>query len=300
MPTKLNRRRIETTIAALVAIGAAIVGLAVSEHRTLGPKFVGLDRIARLKNPVFLAQPPGPGSDLYVVQKGGAVRIIAEDRLLRRPFLDIRALVEAHGVRSEPGMASIAFPANYVRSGRFYLSYTDHRGALVVAEFQRSATDPRLAEPGSMRALLRIPESSPAHHGGLMAFGPDGFLYVGTGDGGTPSAAQNMTDLRGKLLRIDPTRPGSHQLWAYGLRNPRGISFDAARRHDRDRRCRRGPLRGDQLPAARRVARGELRLAGLRGVRTAGGRHPAKGHGGAHDRLPARPGMRGGGGLRGT
>jgi len=163
MPFTLTRRRIETLIAALVAIGAAVVGLATREQTTLGAKYVALDRIATLKNPAFLTQPPGPGSDLYVAQKGGAIRIISGDRLLRRPFLDIRNRVEAHGVRGEPGMTSIAFPPDYRRRGVFYIAYTDHRDALVVASYRRSAGVPRLADPRSGRTVLTIPEPTPGH-----------------------------------------------------------------------------------------------------------------------------------------
>jgi hypothetical protein len=247
MPIKLNRRRIETLIAAL-AIGAAIVGIAVREHTTLGAKYVALDRIARLKNPAYLTQPPGASSDLYVAQKGGAVRIISGDHLLRRPFLDIRNLVEAHGVRSEPGMSSIAFPPDYYRTGVFYVAYTDHRDALVVASYRRSAGDPHVADPDSGQDVLRIAEPTPAHHSGLILFGPDGHLYVGTGDGGPAgdpaNSAQNRNLLLGKILRIDPApggyaipadnpfvgQPGREEIWAYGLRNPRGISFDRVTR----------------------------------------------------------------------
>jgi len=243
MSFTLNRRRIETVIAGLVAIAAAIVGLAVREHSTLGAKYVALDRLARLKDPVYLTQPPGPGSDLYVAQKGGAVRVISGDRLLRRPFLDIRHLVEARGVRGEPGMASVAFPPDYARTGLFYVSYTDHRDALVVAEYRRGA-DRHVADPRSGRTILRIAQPTPAHHGGLIVFGSDGHLYIGTGDGGPggdpANAAQDRSLLLGKLLRIDPSsagyaiprdnpfvgKPGRDEIWAYGLRNPRGISFD--------------------------------------------------------------------------
>src|SRR6266545_7852858 len=151
----LNRRRTETLIAALVAIAAAIVGLTNREQETVGAKFVALERIARLKNPVYLTQPPGPGSQLYVVQKGGTVRVIANDRLLRRPFLDIGRLVKAHGVRGEPGMASVAFPPDYPRTGLFYVAYTDHRDALVIARYRRSASDPLVADPGSGQTVLR-------------------------------------------------------------------------------------------------------------------------------------------------
>src|SRR3954454_3666547 len=240
MTPALNRRRIETVIAALVAIAAAIVGLTANEGRTLGAKYVALQRIARLKNPVYLTQPPGSRSDLFVVQGGGAVRLISNDRLVNRPLLDIRGLVEAHGPRSEPGMASLAFSPDYPRTGLFYVAYTDHRDALVLSAYRRSADDPRVADPSSGRVILRIPERGPAHHGGLAVFGPDGHLYLGTGDGGQEHAAQDNAQLLGKILRIDPTDrgysvpddnpfvggPDRPEIWAYGVRNPRGISFD--------------------------------------------------------------------------
>jgi glucose/arabinose dehydrogenase len=240
----LNRRRIETVIAGFVAVGAAIVGLTANEGRTLGAKYVALERIASLKNPVYLTQPPGPGSDLYVAQKGGAIRVVSNDRLLNRPFLDIRDLVKAHGPRSEPGMTSFAFSPEYPRTGLFYVSYTDHRDALVLAAYRRSATDPHLADPSSGRVILRIAEPTPAHHSGLAVFAPDGHLYLGTGDGGRASTAQNNAQLLGKVLRIDPTDsgytvpadnpfvdgPGRDEVWSYGVRNPRGISFDRVMR----------------------------------------------------------------------
>jgi glucose/arabinose dehydrogenase len=251
----LTGRRIETFVAALIAIGAATVGIAVQEGRTLGPKFVTLERIAHLRQPVYLTQPRGEGSRLYVVQKPGAIRIIANDRLLGRPFLDIRRLVRHVGPGGDPGMAAVAFPPDYGRTGRFYVSYNNRQDDLQVDEFRRSAGDPLVADPGSRRPILTIPEPTPAHHGGLIVFGPDGHLWLGMGDGGPagdPAGnAQNLNLLLGKLLRIDPTptstrandaagqrpysippdnpfvgRPGRDEIWAYGLRNPRRFSFD--------------------------------------------------------------------------
>jgi glucose/arabinose dehydrogenase len=247
MRISLSRRRIETFVAALVAVAAATVGIAVQEGRTLGPKFVTLQRIAPLREPVYLTQPPGQNAQLYVVQKRGAIRIIANDHLLSRPFLDIHGLVKHNGPGGDPGMAAIAFPPDYGRTGRFYVSYNDRQGNLQVDEFRRSADDSRLADPSSRRPILSIPEPTEAHHGGLIVFGPDGYLYLGTGDGGPagdPAGnAQNLDLLLGKLLRIDPTpgngepytiapdnpfvgRPGRDEIWAYGLRNPRRFSFD--------------------------------------------------------------------------
>ena len=245
---QINRRRIETAIAALVAVGAGVVGIANREaSRSLGPKFVTVERIARLKNPVSLAQPSGQGVPLFVAQAGGAIRAISDDRLLRRPFLNISDRIDAHGVRGEPGMASIAFSPDYQRTGLFYVAYTNRRSALVVAQYRRSA-DPLVADPDSGQTILQIHEPTPGHHGGLLGFGPDGHLYVATGDGGPAGdpkgAAQNIELLRGKVLRIDPTpsgygipvgnpfvdKPGRDEIWSYGLRNPRGLSFDRTTR----------------------------------------------------------------------
>jgi Glucose / Sorbosone dehydrogenase len=245
----VNRRRIETLVAALVAVGAGIVGIANREGgRTLGPKFVELERIASLKNPVFLTQPPGAGGQLYVAQARGAVRVISNDRLLRRPFLNISKQVASRGIRGEPGMASVAFSPDYPRTGLFYVSYTDRSDTLVVAQYQRSADDPLVADPRSGRTVLRIPEPTRVHHGGLLAFGPDGHLFIATGDGGPArdpqGTGQNLEVLSGKVLRVDPTSagytipadnpfvgaPGRDEIWSYGLRNPRGLSFDRTTR----------------------------------------------------------------------
>jgi Glucose / Sorbosone dehydrogenase len=241
---KVNRRRIETLVAALVAVGAGIVGIANREAaRDLGPKFVTADRLARAKNPVFLTQPPGAGQQLFLAQAGGAIRVFSDDRLLRRPFLNLSDRVDSRGARGAPGLSSMAFAPDYQRTGLFYVAYSERR-SLVVAQYHRSAGDPLLADPASGRTILRIPEPTPAHHSGLMAFGPDGHLYIATGDGGPArdpmGAAQNLEVLRGKVLRIDPgssgygipagnpfvNRPGRDEIWSYGLRNPRGLSFD--------------------------------------------------------------------------
>ena len=158
MPSSLNRRRIETAIAALVAIAAGIVGIATREaSRSLGPKFIKLDRIARLKEPVYLTQPRGPASQLYVVQRQGTVRILASDRLLPRPFLKISNLVKQTGGGADGGMTSIAFPPDYAQSGLFYVAYTDHRDQLVVARYRRSAADSLVADSSSGEAVLNHP-----------------------------------------------------------------------------------------------------------------------------------------------
>ena len=243
----LNRRQIETGIAALVAIAAAVVGITTREStRALGPKFITVQRIARLKEPVYLTQPPGPGSQLYIVQRQGAVRIVSADRLLPRPFLNLHGLVNPN-VSGETGLSSIAFPPNYARSGLFYVAYTDRRNELRIVEYRRSSHEPLVADPASARTVISIPEPTSKRHGGLIAFGPDGHLYIGAGSGSPAGAftyvAQNTNVLLGKILRIDPQasgarpysvpadnpfvgRPGRDEIWAYGLADPWRFSFD--------------------------------------------------------------------------
>ena len=123
-----------------------------------------------------------------------------------QPFLDISALVSQAG---EGGLLSVAFPPRYWQTGRFVVYYIDLGGSIQFAEYRRSAADPELADPLSARPILTIAHPVFSnHYGGSMAFGPDGLLYVGTGDGGgggdPDGNAQNLGSLLGKLLRIDP------------------------------------------------------------------------------------------------
>jgi len=249
MPLALNRRRLETAIAALVAVATAIVGIAVQDQRELGPKFISLERIGRFEKPVYVAQPPGTNSQLFVVEKPGKIVALTSDRVQPRPFLNIQKLVKSNGKGDDQGLLSMAFAPDYRDSGLFYVAYTDERDGLRVVQYRRSADDPLLADGGSGRQVLRIPEPTTKHHGGLLLFGPDGHLYIGSGDGGPSgdpgNVAQNKRLLLGKILRIDPLaspeggrtytvppenpfvgRPGRDEIFAYGLRNPWRFSFD--------------------------------------------------------------------------
>jgi glucose/arabinose dehydrogenase len=251
MPDAINRRRTETAIAALVAIAAAIVGIVGRDHNVLSPKYVAMQRIGRFVKPVYLAQPPGSDSQLFVVEKPGRIVALTNDRVQPRPFLDIHKLVKSNGKGDEQGLLSMAFPPNYKDSHLFYVAYTDHRNALRVVQYRRSAESQLVADPGTARQILRIPEPTTKHHGGLVLFGPDGDLYIGSGDGGPSgdpgNVAQNKRLLLGKILRIDPItspgtgtqaaytvprdnpfvgKPGRDEIWAYGLRNPWRFTFD--------------------------------------------------------------------------
>ena len=182
---------------------------------------------------------------LFVVEQTGAIRIVRGGEVAPDPFLDISALISAGGER---GLLGLAFHPRFESNRRLYINYTDTLGDTVVAELRASASDPDRADPTTMRVLLRIDQPFPNHNGGHVAFGPDGYLYIASGDGGSAGDplgnGQDTSSLLGKLLRIDVDaagggRPygipednpfadggGAPEVWAYGLRNPWRFSFD--------------------------------------------------------------------------
>ncbi len=193
--------------------------------------------VTDLQRPVDL-QADGSGR-VFVIEKVGRIRILENDQLLEAPFLDITDRVGSRG--NEQGLLGLAFHPSYAENGRFFVNYTDTGGDTVIARFQVTS-DPNLADPNSEVKLLGYDQPFPNHNGGALAFGPDGYLYIGSGDGGAagdPFAnGQNTGVLLGKILRIDvdsaepyavpPDNPFGNEVWAYGLRNPWRISFDRA------------------------------------------------------------------------
>jgi glucose/arabinose dehydrogenase len=184
--------------------------------------------------PVHLAAPPGDDR-LFVVEREGRIRVVRDGELLAEPFLDISPRVTCC---HEEGLLSVAFDPDYATSGRFWVFFVDENGDIAI---ERYAADPEsdVAEPAPT-PVLSIPHPSAIHHGGLLQFGPDGMLYVSTGDGeyGDPAGnAQNLNSLLGKILRLDVRDPDvpyaipasnpwageagrRGEIWAYGLRNP--------------------------------------------------------------------------------
>jgi glucose/arabinose dehydrogenase len=181
-----------------------------------------------------------------VVELPGTIRVLRNGTVLRRPFLDITDHVASGGER---GLFSVAFRPDYRKSRRFYVYYTQLDGDLRIDEFRRRRGTETRADPRSGRNLLTIPHREFANHnGGQLQFGPDGLLWIATGDGGgagdTLDNARNLDSLLGKLLRIDPTArkgpytipddnpfvggPVGDEIYAYGLRNPWRFSFDSA------------------------------------------------------------------------
>jgi glucose/arabinose dehydrogenase len=200
------------------------------------------------ERPVYLTQPDDGTDRSFVVEQSGRIRVIANGRLLESPFLDITSLVLSTG--GEQGLLSMAFHPSYKSNGIFFVDYTRQPdGATVVARYRVSG-DPNVADPNSASTILTIAQPQANHNGGLVQFGPDGYLYIGAGDGGgqgdqhgATGNGQNLDVLLGKLLRIDVSRepyaipssnpfankPGARpEIWAWGLRNPWRFSFDRA------------------------------------------------------------------------
>ncbi len=225
----------------------ALVGCALPAAASAGGRGeVRLAPVARFDQPLYVAAAPGDARRLYVVEQGGRVRIIRGGRVVSRPFLDLSREVTAGG---EQGLLSIAFPRDHQRTGRFYVYFTDREQQQRVVEYRRISADS--ADPASARLVLRMADPEPNHNGGNMQIGPDGLLYIATGDGGGADDqhgprgnAQNLGSLLGKLLRIDPRASGDRpyrvpasnpfagregarpEIYDYGLRNPWRFSFD--------------------------------------------------------------------------
>lgn len=247
MAAPIPRGRGTTIVVALTTLASllALVAVTAPGSEAAPPrKSVAAKQIGRFAQPVYVIGPPRTHGLLFVVEKAG--RIVSVGRKGgKRTFLDIDDRVSSDGER---GLLSVAFPPGYKKSRRFYVYYTDNRGDIVVSEFRRSRKDPRKARANSERRVIRIPHPDFSNHnGGQLQFGPDGYLYFATGDGGSggdpPENAQNIDVLLGKLLRIDPRpsggrpysvpdsnpfvgAPGRDEIYAYGLRNPYRFSFD--------------------------------------------------------------------------
>ncbi|MBI4172539.1 MAG: PQQ-dependent sugar dehydrogenase [Actinobacteria bacterium] len=212
--------------AALAAVLLALAASGAAAEREqaavrLVPVVRGLDA------PVHVAALAGEPRRLYVVEQAGVIRVVVNGRLRAAPFLDIRSLVRSGG---EQGLLSVAFHPDYARTRRFYVNYTDLRGDTRVVEYRSDGTR---AQATTRRELLRVAQPYANHNGGGIAFGPDGRLYVGMGDGGSggdpEDRAQDLRSQLGKLLRLDVDRAGAKpELVALGLRNPWRFSFDRA------------------------------------------------------------------------
>lgn len=225
---------------------AAVVALAgCSDVVAPDPRDVALQIVAEgLQSPVDLAAPPDDVDRIFIVEKPGRIRIVRDGSLLPTAFLDISGLTSGG---SEQGLLGLAFHPSFATNGYFYVDYTDGGGDTRIVRYTVSA-NPDVADPASALPILSQPQPFSNHNGGRIAFGPDGMLYIGMGDGGSggdpQGHGQNPATLLGSILRIDvdagspyaipadnpfvshPT--ARRETWAYGLRNPWRFSFDRA------------------------------------------------------------------------
>jgi glucose/arabinose dehydrogenase len=204
--------------------------------------------VGGLESPVGITHAVGGRGWLFVVEKVGRIRVVRDGTLSPVPFLDITGRTGSS--KSEQGLLGLAFHPGYAQNGFFFVNYTDREGDTVVSRFSVSA-DPALADPASEAVVLMLDQPAANHNGGHLAFGPDGYLYIGTGDGGGAGDqfrnGQNGMTLLGAMLRldVDGSLPYSvpvdnpfvgdpalrDEIWAIGLRNPWRFSFDRLTGH---------------------------------------------------------------------
>ncbi|MDQ3460613.1 MAG: PQQ-dependent sugar dehydrogenase [Deinococcota bacterium] len=229
----------------LAAVTVTAACAATSEDTADEPGLLETLEIARdLPQPTSISHAGDGSGRLFVTLQEGRIAVIEDGSVLAEPFLDVSALVSCCGER---GLLDVAFHPGYADNGLFFVNYTDANDDTVVARYEVS-DDPDRADPGSAQILLTIAQPYGNHNGGQTSFGPDGYLYIGMGDGGSggdpQNHGQNTETLLGALLRIDVDGeepyaiPESNpfvgdetvrdEIWAYGLRNPWRFSFDRA------------------------------------------------------------------------
>ena len=228
------------------SLGALVVLLAVGSSGATGAAAVVLTPVVSgLDSPVQVTSARDGSGRLFIVEQGGKVLIVKNGVLLPTPFIDIAAQLATGGER---GLLGIAFHPSYKTNGKFYLYFTRKSDGDIAINEYRVSGDPDIATHAALRRIITIDHPYANHNGGQMAFGPDGYLYIGTGDGGSGgdpgNRAQNLNVLLGKMLRINVNghlgarqyliprsnpyvgRFGRNEIWSRGLRNPWGWSFD--------------------------------------------------------------------------
>ena len=257
LPTTVRAALLTLVLVPLVGSQLALAGapreVIVSARPPSGENFdatkiqISFSRVARnLSKPVFITHSGDNNGRLFIIEQTGRIRILRQGVVLSTPFLDLSAKVSKG---SEQGLLGLAFHPDYGANRKFYVNYTNTAGDTVVAEYLRSTENASVANPTG-RTLLVIDQPFSNHNGGMLAFGPDGYLYIGMGDGGSAgdpgNRAQRLDTLLGKLLRIDVDTPfasgkqygipadnpyvgqtGLDEIWSIGLRNPWRFSFDS-------------------------------------------------------------------------
>jgi glucose/arabinose dehydrogenase len=229
-------------LAGILATAILVLGLgapsATSAATVLNPVVSGLD------SPVFVTSAKDGSGRLFVVEQTGKIRVIKGGVLLSTPLIDLTTLISTGGER---GVLGLAFHPSFKTNGLFYVYYTRTDGDIVIDQYKTTAANGNVADPASVRRIITIDHPNTNHNGGTIVFDKAGYLFVGTGDGGTGGAlAQSKDTLLGKLLRINVNgfvgsrqytipsgnpyvgKTGLDEIWSYGLRNPWRFSFDRA------------------------------------------------------------------------
>src|SRR6188472_74912 len=196
--------------ALMTAVSVAFLGSALVVTPAAAAGSVGFSTVlSGYTSPVLVTAPRGSSRTIYIVERTGRIRVATHNGsgyVKAGTFLDIRGPVNSGG--GEQGLLGLAFDPGYASNRRFYVAYTRNDGDLVVAEYRRSSSNPLRASSGSRRQVLTVNHPTYVNHnGGMLAFGPDGYLYISTGDGGSGgdpgNRAQNKDSLLGKILRIN-------------------------------------------------------------------------------------------------
>ncbi len=233
-------RRFQTTLG--IALSFCIVGISPPSMAQIPDDLTFVTIASGFNSPVAIRHAGDGSGRLFVVEQDGVIQVIDGGVVQPSPFLDINDLVASGG---ELGLLGLAFHPSYASNGFFYVNYTRAAGKgheTVVVRFSGSAGDANVAEEGSELVILKVTQPFSNHNGGDIHFGPDGYLYIGMGDGGDFATAQDMSNLLGKMLRIDvdggtpyaipPDNPfvgdpsAADEIWASGLRNPWRWSID--------------------------------------------------------------------------
>ncbi|HYO88153.1 MAG TPA: PQQ-dependent sugar dehydrogenase [Candidatus Limnocylindrales bacterium] len=251
---RLNLRRVVPLgiLLILLALAAAPVLMQSASPAQPDPASILFEPVVTsLVRPLYVTHAGDDSGRLFLVEQGGKIWVILDGQRLEQPFLDVSSLISPEATSpsgySERGLLGLAFHPDYAANGRFFVNYTDLSGNTVVAGYQVSADDPNIANPDSAVTIFTAQQPYSNHNGGYLAFGPDGYLYIGFGDGGSQgdpnNNAQNLGSPLGKILRIDidtedapyavpadnpfvSTDGSLPEIWALGLRNPWRFSFD--------------------------------------------------------------------------
>jgi glucose/arabinose dehydrogenase len=243
-PRALPRRLVTASLAAALLISSFVSSADVLAAPT--DAHIRLRLIASgLSQPTFATSANDGSGRIFIVEKTGKVKILQNGVVRSTPFLNISSQVSKG---SEQGLLGLAFHPGFKTNRKLYVNFTNLAGTTVIREYRVSSSNRNVVSTSTRRDILRIGQPYANHNGGMLAFGPDGYLYIGMGDGGGSgdpgNRAQNPNDLLGKMLRIDingtwgnaayrnpPTNPyvgvgGRDEIWQIGLRNPWRFSFD--------------------------------------------------------------------------